>query len=53
MTRIVRRLLVYGIGVPVALALIAFAAGWMALRASLPRHRGRGDARGPFVPGHH
>ncbi len=50
MTRTARRFLAYGIGIPVALALIASAAGWILLRASLPRIEGEATLAGLSSP---
>ena len=50
MTRTARRLLAYGIGIPVALVLIASAAGWILLRASLPRIEGEATLAGLSSP---
>ena len=50
MTRTARRVLAYGIGIPVALVLIAVAAGWVMLRASLPRIDGEAMLAGLSSP---
>ena len=50
MTRIARRLFIYGFAIPVALALIAFAAGWVMLRASLPHIEGETTLAGLSSP---
>jgi penicillin amidase len=50
MTRFARRLLACSIGIPVALALFALVAGWVLMRASLPRIDGEAALAGLSAP---